>query len=100
MQDRSARLFQQTILAKNQRPPSAEEGRIFLSTGFCSEQSRPCSSGLLGKAPPITVPIFGCIDLMKEARMHDLLIGLAYVSMAFGPAVLASIRTLDAEKDA
>lgn len=37
---------------------------------------------------------------MKEARMHDLLIGLAYVSMAFGPAVLASIRTLDAEKDA
>jgi hypothetical protein len=31
--------------------------------------------------------------------MHDILIGLAYVGMVIGPAVLATVRTLEMEKD-
>ena len=42
----------------------------------------------------------GCMNLVKEERMHDFRIGLAYVGMAFGPAVLASVRMLVKEEDA
>ncbi len=32
--------------------------------------------------------------------MHDVLIGLAYIGMVLGPAVLATVRTLEMERDA
>ena len=60
----------------------------------------PASSGRPGQALRAIDRMNGCINLVKEERMHDLLIGLAYIGMVVGPAVLATVRNLEMEKDA
>ena len=60
----------------------------------------PASSDRPGQALRAIDRMNGCINLVTEDRMHDFLIGLAYVGIAFGPAVLASVRMLVNEEGA
>lgn len=66
---------------------------------FPGRHSRPASAQDAYLSLPAIDRRNGCLNLIKEESMHDILIGLAYVGMVIGPAVLATVRTLEMEKD-